>query len=226
MDAAIQVAEAYLDGKPARRGKHKVAQVERDTAFWSAGFMNAMGPEFWATDVMKLALARYLDQARVSNPALLAYIASIAPETICRAIRYARMALNPKSDRFKELEHVGRLHPVIFEQCRILDVFDRAHHERCVELQARQAALCDLSAFDLLIYASLYAFEHLLHVDFDVPSWESSARSSAETTWYAINDLLVWKLKTAPASSIKLSEQQLGQAQFKNVLSQQPRQST
>lgn len=68
LGAAIQVAEAYLDGKPARRGKHKIAQVERDSAFWSAEFLISMPPAFWATDVSKLALARYLDQTRVSIP--------------------------------------------------------------------------------------------------------------------------------------------------------------
>ena len=212
LDAAIQVAEAYLGGKPARRGKHKVAQVERDFAFWSAGFLKAMGPEFWATDVMKLSLARYLDQARVSNTDLLAHVALIEPETVCCAVRYARMAINPKPVRRDELEEAGRLAPAVLEQCKIIDIFDRAHRERCAELQARQAAFCDMSAFELLIYASLYAFEYVVPGEFDVPSWESSARSRVETTWYAINDLLIWKLKTAPASSIKLSEHQLGQS--------------
>lgn len=33
-DAAIRVAEAYLDGKPRKRGKHKLTRAERDAAFW------------------------------------------------------------------------------------------------------------------------------------------------------------------------------------------------
>ena len=65
LDAAIQVAETYLDGKPARRGKHKVAQVDRDSSFWSAAFLKSMAPAFWSADVARLVLARYLAQTRV-----------------------------------------------------------------------------------------------------------------------------------------------------------------
>ena len=42
--AAVEVVvEAYLDGKPSNRGKKKITQAERDAAFWSSGFVNAVG---------------------------------------------------------------------------------------------------------------------------------------------------------------------------------------
>ncbi len=81
-DAALLVVEKYLDGKPAQRGKHKITKAERDLAFWSAEFLKDLPAELWATDLLILALARYLDQDRVSRPELLAQIASIAPLSI------------------------------------------------------------------------------------------------------------------------------------------------
>ena len=79
VNAATLVTENYLDGKPARRGKNKVTQSERDLAFWSAEFLQDIPAKLWGTDVMTLALARYLDQERVSNPLLLSRIAEIEP---------------------------------------------------------------------------------------------------------------------------------------------------
>ena len=62
VNAATLVTENYLDGKPALRGKNKVTQSERDLAFWSAEFLQDIPAKLWGTDVMTLALARYLDQ--------------------------------------------------------------------------------------------------------------------------------------------------------------------
>ncbi len=209
LSAAIQVAETYLDGKPALRGKHKVAQVDRDSSFWSAAFLKSMPPAFWSTDVARLALARYLAQTRVSSPALLAHVAQIAPDAVCCAIRYSRMALNPIPARRAELEEIAGFTPAIHEQRQILEIFDQAHIERRQELEAWQARFANLSPFELLIYASLHAFQNVVPNEFDAQSWQSSTRRSVETIWYATSDLLAWKLKTAPESSIKLSEQQV-----------------
>jgi hypothetical protein len=38
VDAAVAVAEAYLDGKPARRGKHTIRAADRNAAFWRCQF--------------------------------------------------------------------------------------------------------------------------------------------------------------------------------------------
>lgn len=39
--AVLQVLEAYLDGKPAQRGKRKISQASRDEAFWSSAFVDS-----------------------------------------------------------------------------------------------------------------------------------------------------------------------------------------
>jgi len=209
-NAATLVTENYLDGKPARRGKKKVTQSERDLAFWSAEFLQDIPAKLWSADVMTLALARYLDQERVSNPLLLSRIANIEPAIVCKAMRYARMAYCPKPARLAELKDLAQTTPVVAEQCQILDIFSQTYQDRLADLETWRAMLSELSPFEILIYASLYAFENLVPREFDAPSWKLSERRDTETIWYAINDLLVWKLKIAPESAIKLSERQIG----------------
>jgi Holliday junction resolvase-like predicted endonuclease len=209
-NAATLTAENYLDGKPARRGKHKITQTERDLAFWTADFLEEIPTDLWATDVLTLALARYLDQEKVSNSGLLTRIATTEPSTVCKAMRYARMAFRPKQTRITELRQIGHECPEIKEQCLILDIFSEAFDVRQADLEKWQNALLELSPFELLIYASLYAFEHLVPVTFDIETWQLTKMKDTEVIWDAINDLIAWKLKTSPASKLKLTEKQIG----------------
>ena len=205
-DAAILVAEQYLDGKPRRSGKHKITQSERDAEFWSAKFLAQQPPEIWGLEVMVLALSRYLDQERISAPILLSSIAQSQPATICRAIRYARMVYRPKLARLNELREIANFSSDIREQCLIVDIFVDANEMRQAEIDKWQLVLADLSPFELLIYASLFAFEHLIPVQFV----GRELGTSDETAWYALTDLIAWKLTTSPDSKIRLSEKQIG----------------
>ena len=92
-DAAVLVAEAYLEGKPRKRGKHKITRAERDAAFWSSGFLTTLQTDVWHMEPLVLALSRYMCQERVSNAALLEHVAAIAPETVRCAIRYSGLVL-------------------------------------------------------------------------------------------------------------------------------------
>lgn len=205
-EAAALVAEKYLNGKPSHRGKHKIKQSDRDHEFWSAAFLAELPTEIWSTDVMILALSRYLDQERVSAPQLIASIARSQPSAICRAIRYARMVYQPKVARLTELREITTYSPEIHEQCLIIDIFLDAHSVRQAEIDKWQHALAGLSPFELLIYASLFAFEHL------IPGRFSSTEQNIEDegTWYALTDLIAWKLKTSTDTKISLSEKKIG----------------
>ncbi len=205
-DAAILVAEHYLDGKPARRGKRKITQSERDAEFWSAEFLGLLPSEIWGSEVMVLALARYLDQVRVSAPRLLLSIAQSQPAALCRAMRYARMVYRPKPTRLAELRNIANFSPDILEQCLIVDIFVDACEVRQAQIDKWQEKLADLSPFEFLIYASLFAFEHLIQGQ----SVGSEADTGDETSWYALTDLIAWKLKTSPDTKIRLSEKQIG----------------
>ena len=212
-DAAILVAEQYLDGKPSRRGKLKIAPSERDSEFWSAEFLGQLPSEIWGSDVMVLALVRYLDQERISAPHLLSSIARSQPAAICRAMRYARMAFRPKLGRLAELREAASFSPEIGEQCVIVDIFVDAYELRQAEIERWQLVLAELSPFELLIYASLFAFEHLI----PLRSVSRESDTGDETTWHALTDLIAWKLKTSPDSRIRLSEKQIGASMAKHL---------
>ena len=72
--AVEEAALAYLDGKPALRGKHKVTRAERHASFWSSSFLTDLPARAWQSQAMMLALAQYMGQERVSNMAMLAPI--------------------------------------------------------------------------------------------------------------------------------------------------------
>lgn len=155
---------------------------------------------------MILALARYLDQERISAPSILSSIAQSQPAAICRAMRYARMVYRPKLARLAELREVANFSPEIHEQCLVVDIFVDAYEIRQAEIDKWRLLLAGLSPFELLIYASLFAFEHLIRGQSVSREWDISD----ETIWHALADLVAWKLKTSPDSKIRLSEKQIG----------------
>ena len=215
--AAVEVVVgAYLNGKPSNRGKKKITQAERDAAFWSSGFVNDVPAELWRSDILTLALTRYLRQERVANMELLGRIALLAPDAVSRAVRHSGLVLLPHSPRRAELDQIAGSTPEIAELCRVLNIFDQAHRERIEAVDKWKAALKELSPVDLLIYASLYAFEHLVPRRFDIPTLAEGADSWMQEAWDAINDLLIWKLKTSEAS-VNLKEADIGPSLAKHL---------
>ena len=65
-DAAVPVADAYLDRKPRRRGKRKTTSIDRDAVFWYSTFLRTLPAEAWHTEPLAPALARYMGQEVVS----------------------------------------------------------------------------------------------------------------------------------------------------------------
>lgn len=200
------VAEAYLDGKPRARGKKKITRFERDTAFWTSEFLHAVPADNWKSHPLTLALARYFTQEQVSNSGLLAHIAAMAPDVVERAVRYSGLVLSQDSPRRFELAQISGLAPAILDLCRVLDIFGHAHRERVEAVNVLKDRLSELSPFDLIVYASLYAFEHLVSGYLDVPRRSEGADAQLQENWEAINELLTWKLTTAPESTLKLTE--------------------
>lgn len=215
--AAVEVVVgAYLDDKPSNRGKKKITQPERDAAFWLSEFVNAVPAESRQLDILKLALTRYLRQERVANMDLLGRIATVAPDTVRRAVRHSGLVLMPHSPRRAELDQIAGSVPAIGELCEILDLFDQAHRDRIAVVEKWKATLSALSSFELLIYASLYAFEHLVPRRFEMPNTADGEDTWMQEAWDAINDLCIWKLKTAEAS-INLKEADIGPSLAKHL---------
>lgn len=149
------VAEAYLDGKQQMLRKRRTTRRERDKLFWSSRPVIECVPESWNSEVMVLALARYLGQEPVAAVGLLSRVAKVAPAALVRAVRYSGLVLNQHSPRRTELDEAAVGQAEVLELCRVLTIFDRAYRDRLATLH--KALLADLSAFDLLVYASLAA---------------------------------------------------------------------
>lgn len=209
LDAADAVATAFLDGKPQKRGKHKTTWADRHAAFWSADFLHNLPKDAWASEPVVLALARYLSQDRYTNETLIEQVATAAPDTVKRAARYSGLVLRQSSPRRSEIESLGRTHPAQFRKFnRVFEILDLAHGERNEQVAFFQESLAALTPVELLAYASLYAFEHL------VPPTFVHARGSDDadllSAWDAINDILTWKLTTCPSKSFQLSDRVIG----------------
>ena len=211
LEAAIQqAASAYLDGKPQTQGKRKLTRRERDSQFWLSHTVKDCPTTAWSTEPMVLALARYLSQEQLAVEGLVNAVAQVAPDALIRAVRYSGLVLNQRSPRQAELTLAGASCPAVGELCRVLDIFDQAHWLRVDAVQAEKDRLTHLSAFDFLLYASLYAFECLVGKDIAAMKAGQATESRTELAWHAINDLLAWKLETTDGSSLKLNDASIG----------------
>ena len=216
--AAIKVADTYLDGKPTKRGKHKISLAERDAAFWSSDFLDTLPAEVWLSEPFVLALTRYFNQSRVSNLPLMEHIAALAPASIHRAIRYSGLVLHQDSPRRAEIDCLGVLAPAQFgELVCILDVFDGAYRERLAEVERLKRPLSSLTPLELMVYASLYAFEYLVPQDFLPPGLQKVTDNRPDTDWEAINDLLIWKLGSTRDKAYQLTDKVIGQSLAKHL---------
>ena len=208
--AAEETALAYLDNKPALRGKHKVTRAERNAAFWSSSFLTDLPVQAWQSPLMVLALSQYLGQERVSNTIMLTSVATTEPEALIRAVRWSGMVLTQHSPRRTELDQLAAASPAIAELCKVLDLFEIAHRERLSAVDMWQHKLAELSPLELLSYASLYAFEHWVPPQFEMARFSSDAQTDLQAAWDAINDILQWKLFTCTDESTQLTDATIG----------------
>ena len=207
-----KVADVYLDGKPAALGKRKTTRRDRDRLFWESRALKGCTAEAWRTESMILALARYLGQDAIAVSGLASRVAEEAPETLVRAVRYSGLVLNQHSPHRKELQHAAIANEDVAELCRVLDILDLAHRDRVASVAMWHEALNDLSPFDLLVYASLYAFERLVPRDFEIKAADQQSHNAIHLAWDAIADLLAWRLRSATDSMLNLDEDDIGQS--------------
>lgn len=204
--AAMQITERYIDQKPVLRGKKKLSLAEHDHAFWSSSFLTLITPADWESEIGRLALVRYLRQNRSARLDVLSYVAHEAPDALLWAVRRSRIAMSAPTDRLAELETIGRLQPDVAEQCEIIAIFADAYQSRIDELERSKAGLAALTPFELLVYASLFAYAEL------VPLPGKSHHPDMAEYWDAINDLLIWKIASVPESAIKLNLGKVGRS--------------
>lgn len=207
-----RVADAYLDGKPPSVGKKKLTKKERDCLFWSSNLVKECPPDSWNSEAMVLALVRYLGQEPVAAEGLVTRVAREAPDALTRAVRYSALVLKSHSLRRAELDQAASESEAVAELCRVLDLFAPAHRDRVAPVEAQKARLAELSVFDLLIYASLYAFEALVPRDFKAKSPIPPAGADLQLAWDALSDLLAWKLAGTDIVALKLTDDSIGRS--------------
>jgi hypothetical protein len=204
--AADHAASALLDGKPARKGKRKWSGADRHAAFWASSFLRKLPEDAWQQESLGLALARYLGQDRFAAPEIMAHVANIAPDVMQRAARYAGLVLRQDSPRWHEIQALANGQPsALSEFVDLFRIFRQAQQVRVEAVQRLRRPLAALTPLDLLVYASLYAFERLLPgllEDRYVPD-----EPDAQAVWDAIEDMLAWKLTTCDADSLRLNDQ-------------------
>ena len=183
-DAAIAAAETYLDNKPARSGKPLSNTIFRNTEFWTSQFLWGLSSECYESQPLVLALARYLSQQQTANFDLVSHIANAAPEAVRRAVRYSGIVLRQDSDRWKEIERLAVTDAVEFSEIvQICHAFQHAHRIRLDEVEMHRRLLADLSPLELLVYASLYGFEHLIPKIFNPISQEAGSENDTQNVW-------------------------------------------
>lgn len=207
--AALAAAHAYLDNKPAG-STVRISRARRDADFWSCPHWATVPIDTWRSEVMTLALARYFAQETAASPELLERLATACPAVLVKAVRHSGLVLTSSPMRRAELTTLGERHPDIAELCRVLFIFTQAHRERLEALEALRAAFARTTPFELLILASLYAFEHLVSRAMAAPHRPDGVQTSDEVAWSALHDVFLWKLAHATPEDFVLDEAVMG----------------
>lgn len=203
--AADEAAMAFLDGKPTSHGRHKWSGGDRQAAFWNSEFLRGLSADVWRQEPLGLALTRYFGQDRFTFPEIVARVATIAPDVLVWAARHSGLVMRQDSPRWLEISGLDAdQHDALAELKCVFLIFREAHQVRQEEVARFRQPLCELAPLDLLIYASLFAFEHQipkLLYDRSQPEMPD-----AQETWDAIDDILAWKLANCDQSDMQLTE--------------------
>ena len=203
--AADEAAMAFLDGKPVGQGKKKWSGRDRHTALWSSEFLKVLPADVWSQEPIRLALTQYLAQDRDAYPELVARVAAIAPDVLVWATRHSDLVMRQDSPRWLEISKLDAdQHEALSELTRVFLIIREAHQVRLDEVARLRNPLRELAPVDLLIYASLFAFEHQIPNLLDGRSQPNLP--DVQETWDAIDDILAWKLANCDESDLQLTE--------------------
>jgi hypothetical protein len=227
-ESIIKLTHRYLDGKPAKSGGQSLSATDRDLHFWMANFWEDIPDEVFASEAFALALARYLQQIKVTRPDWLQHVAAKSPHAFRRAIRYSQIFLSPTGLRWKEiigldLDGSGGL-PDFIKACAILQ---NDHRRLKSAIKSIEAELKRLTPMEMLVYASLFAFKHIVYrlgqqelrpeqLDKDRADAD---RADFQKITEAINHILISKLKTSIHSDFFISERIIGESLRKHMSS-------
>ena len=207
-ESVLIILHKYLDEKPAQKVKKKLGKTNRDAALWKSIFWSEVSPIVFETEIFSLALARYLRQKAFTQDGLLQRIFKCSPNSLCDAIKYSQVFLFPEHPRWQEVETLNMQNDTNFRPflnaCRALEEERRNLRQH---IQTREEAFEKFSVLELLVYASLYTFKHLLVDEQSVKDAETSQRQME-----ALNQILIQKLKQSAPENFRLTEHSLGES--------------
>lgn len=227
-DAITNLLNRYLDGKPFKAGKQNLSSTDRDLDFWTAHFWDDVPDEVFETETFALALARYLQQNKVTRLGWLQHLVAKIPDALRCAIRYSQVFLFPTELRWKEIVGLDLSNsPSFSEFIKACDIIQGGKQQYVAEIKAIEAELKRLTPMEILVYASLFAFKHVvyshgqqeLRLDQFDKDRADALNSDFQKTTDAIHQILISKLKTSVHSDFFISESIIGESLRKHMSS-------
>ena len=225
-DSILKLMHRYLDGKPTKAGNRNLSAAERDLDFWVADFWDDVSAEVFETETFALVLARYLQQNKVTRSGWLQYLVCEAPTALRRAIRYSQVFLFPTELHWKEIKSLN-IDQGLSEFINACNIIQSEHRKLENAIKSIEAELKRLTPMEILIYASLYAFQHLVlklgqqelrpHLIEEHKARKS--RNDFQRITDAINQILISKLKTSSDNDFFISERIIGESLRKHMAS-------
>jgi Holliday junction resolvase-like predicted endonuclease len=203
-----------------------LSAADRDLYFWTADFWNEVSNEVFETEAFALALARYLQQIKVTRPGWLQHLVAKSSDALRRAIRYSQVLLSPTELRWKEIIELDLGSAVglsdFIKTCEILQGENRKFKNA---IKSIETELKRLTPMETLVYASLFAFKHVvyslgqqeLRPDLLEKDRADASRVDFQETTDAINQILISKLKTSGHSDFFISERIIGESLRKHM---------
>lgn len=222
----------YLDGRPIPPNTQRSPTAERDRAFFCHPLWEAAPREAFTHELFAVAYRRYFRQQTVSNTALLRRVATLAPEALIRAVRYAQLFLDLDSPRWREVLELKPAGGALRDFIKVQEIISKEHRRLKHEVQRAEAVVRRLSILETLLAISLYGFQFLLpervRLDRLLHDTEGDSTSAAGLLAQALDAgsaydqrytlatdamrrILAWKLRTRPEGELQLTEQMLEQ---------------
>lgn len=207
-EAAALVMAAFLDGKSHRRGKRPFTGLDRHAGLWLSSFWETVSDGVFRSQEFALSLSRYFTQESVEAKALLCRVAASHPGVIRTAVRHSGLVLSAESAKWVELNDAASLaQGELDEFLRLCRRFHLALAEHNALVEQCRRPFHELTPLEVLGYASLYAFEHLIPRLLPARGYSTELAAESDAVSGAINRILLWKLATSSAEDFHLTEE-------------------